>query len=620
MNSPIPLIPQTAIHIEAIAQAIIDDAITPCGTYYRYRLRRIALTRNQMISEHYHFTLVLELQDEDGPRGTKVFHTLVAERHGMQCEGSGSSSSVDRNDTIRWSNQSPRQDADFWHETKGSLSGPYIASNAIIFCFEDLHEKVSLSLHQIILAVRAVSLAGPGPLLSHLSCSEWAHSVLILLYILRHPDLPLQQIEGCKTIPLIVRRNICEQYLDLSRQASDPRHRYSSGDYLSCESHEPHLVRVGPDSSRTKKKRNHCQIGLCRYKHAPPLDLGNFPRWPDVASRGHTPIFTETESEAVQRDRATRIDLVSQKLDSLPHKETFSRLCSYYNSMHDFLIRSRKLWNSGDENSFRILAQQKSEDLSLFLEYLFQRAESCHFRPTNSRTIRIIQDMLNKSGRLPNGIWLSGIEVAYKKPIGKGGEATLYAARYKNSKVVVRKVIMEEKAIKMVHRELLTHYLLTHPCVISLLGVMEHSDGSLMAVTPLIENEYSTRTCPSSQCPSASSMHFLRMASFLNDSRLPDFTLDILLGVAQAVEYMHINHGGTPIIHGDLHPDNVLINSHGQAILCDFGHSRIFHKVPRNTSIVLEGGVQRYLAPELTSGVEFRTTMEWRPSFATDRP
>ena len=85
-----------------------------------------------------------------------------------------------------------------------------------------------------------------------------------------------------------------------------------------------------------------------------------------------------------------------------------------------------------------------------------------------------------------------------------------------------------------------------------------------------------------------------------------------------------------PVIHGDLHPvclripdcpimdidmiscyqGNVLVTAAGEALLCDFGLSRIHHDVTRTATNILEGGHRHYIAPELTSSASetFRTT------------
>ncbi|KAF8307511.1 kinase-like protein, partial [Clavulina sp. PMI_390] len=79
-------------------------------------------------------------------------------------------------------------------------------------------------------------------------------------------------------------------------------------------------------------------------------------------------------------------------------------------------------------------------------------------------------------------------------------------------------------------------------------------------------------------------------------------------GVVEAIAYMHGRN--PPVIHGDIHPENVLVDENEDAIVCDFGLSRIRHEVTRTATGLREGGRLRYLAPELTSAStnEFRTT------------
>ena len=71
--------------------------------------------------------------------------------------------------------------------------------------------------------------------------------------------------------------------------------------------------------------------------------------------------------------------------------------------------------------------------------------------------------------------------------------------------------------------------------------------------------------------------------------------LKILLDVAAGMKYLH---GLKPnaLIHRDLKPGNVLINSEGQAKVCDFGLSRI---VPTSLSVSFTTniGSAYYMAP-----------------------
>ena len=94
-----------------------------------------------------------------------------------------------------------------------------------------------------------------------------------------------------------------------------------------------------------------------------------------------------------------------------------------------------------------------------------------------------------------------------------------------------------------------------------------------------------------------------RLAPQLTAARRFEIACDIASGLA-------FLHGGDPIVvHGDLKPDNVMLNKHLQAKLADFGQSRI-HQTARTTTAGLQGTVA-YMAPELL-------TAEGKPSPSSD--
>ena len=78
-------------------------------------------------------------------------------------------------------------------------------------------------------------------------------------------------------------------------------------------------------------------------------------------------------------------------------------------------------------------------------------------------------------------------------------------------------------------------------------------------------------------------------------------TLEVLLQIASAMDYLHLHE----MVHGDLKPDNILINSfeilgnerHFLAKVTDFGEARSI--VPGRAFIPAGGGSTRYAAPEL---------------------
>jgi len=51
---------------------------------------------------------------------------------------------------------------------------------------------------------------------------------------------------------------------------------------------------------------------------------------------------------------------------------------------------------------------------------------------------------------------------------------------------------------------------------------------------------------------------------------------------------------------------NVLVSRTGDCLLCDFGLSRIRHEISRTHTTIHQGGRQRFIAPEISSGLEAR--------------
>ncbi|KAG8982320.1 hypothetical protein FRB94_006713, partial [Tulasnella sp. JGI-2019a] len=75
--------------------------------------------------------------------------------------------------------------------------------------------------------------------------------------------------------------------------------------------------------------------------------------------------------------------------------------------------------------------------------------------------------------------------------------------------------------------------------------------------------------------------------------------LKLIIGAANGLLYLHTL--SPPVIHGDIKPDNVLVNDAGEAALCDFGLARILEQL--TTGFTTSGqhgkGGMGYVATEL---------------------
>ncbi|KAF8312095.1 kinase-like protein [Clavulina sp. PMI_390] len=220
--------------------------------------------------------------------------------------------------------------------------------------------------------------------------------------------------------------------------------------------------------------------------------------------------------------------------------------------------------------------------------------------------LKLLQDLSYHFRALPTSFQLGEIVFGRKDVIGRGGEAIVYRGSMKGQVVVVREILIAPREWnrplgrkvtqlilrQLVHREALTHAQLAHPNILPFLGVYrEEANSPPMVVLPFVESG------------SLQDLIDYKPMSSEGFER-------ILVGTAKGVLYLHSRQ--PPIVHGDLHPGNILMNELGEPILCDFGLSRIRHEVTRTRTMIFEGGRFRFLAPELSSGrtENFRTSRE----------
>ncbi|KAG0702900.1 kinase-like domain-containing protein [Suillus ampliporus] len=88
--------------------------------------------------------------------------------------------------------------------------------------------------------------------------------------------------------------------------------------------------------------------------------------------------------------------------------------------------------------------------------------------------------------------------------------------------------------------------------------------------------------------------------------------MDLLRQFISGLAYLH----DRAIVHGDLKPTNLLIDDKGNAVLADFGHSRVLGASGFTTSTLTIAGTFRYMAPELMVPATPDTTPT--PTIASD--
>jgi len=177
---------------------------------------------------------------------------------------------------------------------------------------------------------------------------------------------------------------------------------------------------------------------------------------------------------------------------------------------------------------------------------------------------------------------LAGFE--FQGQIGRGGMGAVYLARQigLDRQVAVKQVAPElqhnPKLMAHLEREALTMAKLRHENIVAVYQFERLEDGSAVIVMEYIEGEN------------------LRCLINSHPQGLPlDQALDLFRGIAQALTAAH----NADIVHRDMKPENVLVDSRGLARVTDFGLAEPINL--QYTGLTLTGstvGTIDYLAPE----------------------
>ena len=174
--------------------------------------------------------------------------------------------------------------------------------------------------------------------------------------------------------------------------------------------------------------------------------------------------------------------------------------------------------------------------------------------------------------------------------IGRGGQAVVFRARQKSlNRVVALKVIGRAQCatkshLKRFRVEAESAARLDDPCIVPVYEVGEH-DGQCYYSMKLIEGGQLDRVAK--QTPMS-----------LQQS------VELILKVARTVHYAH-KHG---ILHRDIKPGNILLDTKGQPHLTDFGLARLIESESTFAGTLEVLGTPSYMAPEQAVGGNTKIT------------
>ncbi|KIO25798.1 hypothetical protein M407DRAFT_206989 [Tulasnella calospora MUT 4182] len=124
-----------------------------------------------------------------------------------------------------------------------------------------------------------------------------------------------------------------------------------------------------------------------------------------------------------------------------------------------------------------------------------------------------------------------------------------------------------------------------HPNILPFIGYQVDKTGTPLLVSPWCQNG--------------------NLASYVetNPNLSRTEKLKLLHGASRGLAHLHTL--STPIVHGDIKPQNIIVQDNNEAALCDFGISKIVLAVGQRSGLTTSGstlGSAKFQAPEILMG------------------
>ncbi|HZU04055.1 MAG TPA: protein kinase [Ktedonobacteraceae bacterium] len=162
--------------------------------------------------------------------------------------------------------------------------------------------------------------------------------------------------------------------------------------------------------------------------------------------------------------------------------------------------------------------------------------------------------------------------------LGQGASAEVYLGEHQYlerlAAIKILHVHMEPDTQEQFRREARTIAHLQHPHIVQVL------DFGLDNQTPYLVMEYTPGGTLRSHHPKGTRLPFVQIVTYVNQ-------------IASALDYAHQQH----VIHRDVKPENLLLNSKHQIVLSDFGLA-VVHRTLDSLSTQEPAGTPLYMAPE----------------------
>ncbi|KAF9504625.1 hypothetical protein BS47DRAFT_1354984 [Hydnum rufescens UP504] len=269
-----------------------------------------------------------------------------------------------------------------------------------------------------------------------------------------------------------------------------------------------------------------------------------------------------------------------QEYDGLPRQEIYPEIIP----PSDLPYLPSMLRNIENDVALRTKAiHLRDQHAILFIDLLMQVLDKYLDGIGRGDLLKLLLRVVEASNQLPSQLLITGVtDMTYQD---KGGEATIFKCKYGARDVAARVIRVEStgedeettRSLQKIQREIITHRQLRNRNILELLGIFKSNQHPLTIITPWMENDS------------------------------PENFIVVVRGLCAAIRFLHCCK--PPIAHGDIKPSNVLIDEHGEAVLSDFGLTRIRHELTRTGTQSSGLGTLRYLAPEVFLGQVLRVNV-----------
>ncbi|XP_076941832.1 putative receptor-like protein kinase At5g20050 [Bidens hawaiensis] len=217
---------------------------------------------------------------------------------------------------------------------------------------------------------------------------------------------------------------------------------------------------------------------------------------------------------------------------------------------------------------------------------------------SEGKELRIEYSFLRKVAGLPTKFRFKELEEAtdnWKSLIGKGGSATVFRGCLKDGTAVAVKRIQhgEERGVREFRSEIAAIASVQHVNLLRLIGYCIQSNNLHFLVYDYIPNGSLSNWIYAPPSPSVN--NGCRGCLSWNQR------LRVAIDVAKALAYLH-HDCRSKVLHLDVKPENILLDRDYNAIVSDFGISKL---MKRDDSRIVTGlrGTRGYIAPEWLLGV-----------------